>query len=279
MKRLTLFAAIFLVAAASFAQKKRAFTIEDLYRVQNAGDLSLSPDGRTLLFTVTLSDLPHGKRTTRIWMMDADGSNLRTLTQGTNDASPHFSPGGRTIAFIRTNDGQSNLWLLPLSGGDPHPLTSISTGIADPLWSPDGKWIAFSNDVYPECGGDDACNKRIADRWSNGKLKAHMAAALLYRHSTQWKAGTRTHTFVARPRQLRYPRPRERHGGRWGAEGELTKVGLGGGDALPPVRVRPLPARHLRPPERPVARGVAEVRQHAGRAALAVVDGELEEVG
>jgi dipeptidyl aminopeptidase/acylaminoacyl peptidase len=197
MKRLTLFAAVFLAAAAALAQQKRPFTIEDLYRVQNVGDLSLSPDGRTLLFTVTVSDLPRGKRTTRIWMMDADGTNPRTLTQGTNDASPRFSPDGRTIAFVRESDGQSNLWLLPLGGGEPHQLTSISTGVADPLWSPDGKWIAFSSDVYPECGGDDACNKRISDRWSGGKLKAHMADTLLYRHWTQWKDGTRTHTLVA----------------------------------------------------------------------------------
>jgi dipeptidyl aminopeptidase/acylaminoacyl peptidase len=68
--------------------------------------------------------------------------------------------------------------------------------VSDPLWSPDSKWIAFSTDVYPECGGDDACNKRIAETWGEGPLKAHMADALLYRHWTAWKDGTRTHTFV-----------------------------------------------------------------------------------
>jgi dipeptidyl aminopeptidase/acylaminoacyl peptidase len=51
--------------------------------------------------------------------------------------------------------------------------------------------------VYPECGGDDACNKRIADTWSKGPLKAHSADSLLYRHWTEWKDGTRTHIFLA----------------------------------------------------------------------------------
>src|SRR4051794_14270782 len=64
MKRLLF--VLLLVAVPLAAQTKRAFTIEDFYRVRSLGDLSLSPDGRTLLFTVSTSDLPHAKRTTRL---------------------------------------------------------------------------------------------------------------------------------------------------------------------------------------------------------------------
>src|ERR1700740_1838865 len=98
MKRLLCL--LFLVAVPALAQTKRAFTIEDLYRVRGLGDLSLSPDGNTVLFTVVTSDLPHAKRTTRIWAMNADGSNARELTHGDSDTSPHFSPDGKLIAFL-----------------------------------------------------------------------------------------------------------------------------------------------------------------------------------
>ena len=184
------FAILFALSALS---QKRAFTIEDFYRVRTASDLALSKDGRLLAWTVATPDLPLAKRTQRIWIADASGSSARELTHGDADTSARFSPEGRSIVFIRAN----NLWLLPLQGGgEARQLTDISTGVADPLFSPDGKWIAFSTDVYPECNGDDACNKRIADRSTNGKLKAHMTDTLLYRHWTAWRDGTVTHTWL-----------------------------------------------------------------------------------
>ena len=190
--------ALAVVLCADVYAAKRAFTIADLYRLRQVSDLTLSPDGATIAFTVTTMDLPKAQSASHIWMMSAGGGAPRQLTlHEKGESAPAFSPDGKQLAFIASRDGTANVYVLPLDGGEARKLTNISTGAADPLWSPDGKWIAFSSDVYPECGADDACNKKVAERWSKGKLQAHMADALLYRHWTDWKDGKRTHVLLA----------------------------------------------------------------------------------
>jgi dipeptidyl aminopeptidase/acylaminoacyl peptidase len=185
-------------AAAQSAAGKRAFSIEDLGRIKSISEVSVSPDGKSILYVVTTSDLPRARRASQVWRMDIDGGNAREVTPPDSGASsPRWSPDGRSILFISAKEGSSNLYIMPAAGGAARRLTNISTGISDPVWSPDGRSIAFATDVYPECGGDDACNKKIADTWANGPLKAHMADTLLYRHWTAWKDGTRTHIFLA----------------------------------------------------------------------------------
>jgi len=193
MNRKHFVALAFLLAALPLFAQKRAFTIEDYYRVRNASELDVARDGSRFVFTVTVSNLPQAKRMSAIWIGDANGARVHQLTRGEADKGAHFSPDGKSIAFLRDN----SLYILPLDGGEARQLTSTSTGISDPLCSPDGKWIAFNADIYPECGADDACNKRIADRWQKGKLQAHMSDTLFYRHWTAWRDGQVTHTFLA----------------------------------------------------------------------------------
>ncbi len=188
---------LMMCAVTAFGAEKRALVLDDLYRIQTVGSLELSPNGKTAAFTVATTDFRNGKRAQAIWIINADGSNLRQITAGESiDSSPFFSPDGKMLGFISNRSGSDQIYLIPLTGGEPRKLTDISTGVSGPLLSPDGKWIVFTSTVYPECGADDACNKDIAETWSKGPLSAHMADALLYRHWDSWKDGKEDHILA-----------------------------------------------------------------------------------
>jgi dipeptidyl aminopeptidase/acylaminoacyl peptidase len=196
MRRLAFLLLFLSCAAVPALAQKRAFTLEDFYRVRSLGDVQVSADGTRVAYTVTSNDLPRGKRSTQVWLMDLGNGQSKQLTSGeASSTSPIFSPDGKSLAFVSARDGDDNLYLLPLDGGEARALTHVSTGVSDPVWSPDGRSIAFASDVYPECK-DEACHKRIAETWHKGTLKAHLADTLFYRHWTTWKDGTRTHILL-----------------------------------------------------------------------------------
>jgi Tol biopolymer transport system component len=127
------------LSTAVYAQK-RAFTIEDLYRVKPISDVHVSPDGKSVVYVVAESDLPRAKRIGHIWMMDIDGTNVRQLTfAAKGESSPRFSPDGKSLLMVSSRDGAPNIYVIPLNGGEARRVTNVSTGVADPLWSPDSK--------------------------------------------------------------------------------------------------------------------------------------------
>jgi len=82
-----------------------------------------------------------------------------------------------------------------MDGGEAHPVTHLSTGADMVKWSPDGKTIAFTSSVYPDCK-DDPCNKKRDEEKEKNKVKARVYEQLLYRHWDHWFEGKRSHLFV-----------------------------------------------------------------------------------
>src|ERR1019366_979633 len=115
---------------------------------------------------------------------------------------PQISPDGKWVTFtvqtvdVAANKKPSQIWMGPLAGGDPRQATNLSTEAGGVLFSPDGKNLLFTSDVYPECGTDEACNKKNLDAEKNSKVKARIYTELLYRHWTAWQGKRRSHVLV-----------------------------------------------------------------------------------
>jgi len=122
----------------------------------------LSPDGSRIVFS--LQEGAPGKDAYRssLWIVPADGSaEPRRLTLGARrDTTPRWSPDGRTIAFLSDRGavlaaggggdrvvspdadkdlrGATQVWLLPMDGGEATQLTRLPEDVSELAWSPDG---------------------------------------------------------------------------------------------------------------------------------------------
>ena len=188
---------LLLAVPARAADTGRAFTLEDLYRTKGVGEPAISPDGKTIVYSVATNDWAAKKKTVALWRVGADGTNARPITAGdARDEHPFFSPDGKTLAFVSTRTGEPQVFFLPLAGGEAEQKTRFPGGVDGPAFSRDGRFLIFAADVTPSCGADAACNKKASDARDANKIKAHLADSLLYRHWTDWKDGKRTHVFL-----------------------------------------------------------------------------------
>lgn len=188
----TLFLILFLVPLLVFPQTKRAITVDDLWAMKRIGSYDVSPDGKTIAYTLTSYSFDANKGNADIYLIDADGKNLRALKNSEkNENEPKFSPDGKSIAFTR--GGQ--IWQCDLDGSNEKQLTNIYTEASGFKWSPDGKEILFVSPVYPECTTQE-CNEQKDKASEESKVKAEIFTELMYRHWNDWRGHKRSHLFL-----------------------------------------------------------------------------------
>src|SRR5260221_434950 len=183
------------LAVAAQEMAKHPISFDDMIKLHRIAEPHVSPDGKWVAYTVSTPDMEANRGVSNIWVVPTGGGAAMQLTQSGHDSSPVWSPDGKTLAFLSSRNGDSQVYLLSMEGGEAHPLTKLSTGADFVKWSPDGKTIAFTSSVFPDCK-DDGCNKKRNDEKEKNRVKAHVAENLLYRHWTHWNEGPRAHLFV-----------------------------------------------------------------------------------
>ena len=200
LKSLALASTVSLLALGAHAQDaKKPFTYQDMISLDRIGGLSVDATGQYALFPVRATDLTKNKGVTTLWLKDLKAGTtevkLAASEGGASDAQ--FGPDGKTIYFLSSRSGSSQVWKTDLTGATATQVTKLALDVGAYELTPDGKGIVVSLAVYPECKGDEInCTvKTQADKKVNDPSSGTVYTKVFVRHWDEWADGTRNHLF------------------------------------------------------------------------------------
>ncbi len=122
-------------------------TPEALWAMGRMGAVATSSDGKLLAYTVTYYSVEQNRSRTRIYLMNADGTNRREISRdaqgNTSESDPAFIQGDTRMAFL--SGGQ--LWSINLDGTDARQISNTPDDVEGYLFSPDEKHVVLVHQV------------------------------------------------------------------------------------------------------------------------------------
>lgn len=165
-------------------------TPETMWNMGRIGTPKLSPDGKTLVFTITHTNITEDKNYTDIYSLNTSGGTPQRLTTTTaNEGQPEWLPDGSGITYLKNIDGTTQVWSLDIVSKKEKQITNITDGVDMYLISPDMKHLLYVkrakldqtvNDIHPDLP----------------KANARIETDLMYRHWNAWSDNSYNHIFV-----------------------------------------------------------------------------------
>jgi dipeptidyl aminopeptidase/acylaminoacyl peptidase len=143
---LSIFCVAWILPGASAAE---VFSVDDVENVQRVYSARISPDGEWIAYTMRVAREPDddpGYAYVELHVLSTKTGVGRPYVAGkVNVGDVRWSPDGSRITFRmrRPDSGETQVWAIPLNGGEAYPITDSMTSVIDYEWDPTGGRIAY----------------------------------------------------------------------------------------------------------------------------------------
>ncbi len=158
-------------------------TPEIMWKFRRLGTFALSPDGTTIVYTVTDTDLSSEEKRTEVFKQAVTGGEPVQLTNG-GGSSPQWFNDGKLIAFVN----KGSLWTMNSDGSEMKEVTGINDFEIYSI-SPSGDKLYFTKRVK--------LDQTAREKHNFSKANVRIINDLMYRHWNQWSDFSYSHIFVA----------------------------------------------------------------------------------
>jgi Tol biopolymer transport system component/DNA-binding winged helix-turn-helix (wHTH) protein len=148
---------------------------------------SFNPDGSSLVYSSNRS----GRFEIYLHPLDSRGRELQLTSDGEENVDPSWSHDGSSIAFYSVR--RHGICVVPATGGTVRQITKFGT---EPVWSPDGQWIAFAAGSLNSLSSPFDINRALfPDIWTVAPDGSGLREAIKLDSDGPWRLGNGLHSF------------------------------------------------------------------------------------
>ena len=183
-----IFLSTVLMNAMINAQEKiEIYTPELLWKLGRLSNVKLSPDGKTILFSITYYNVEENKGNTDLYVMPAQGGAYKKITHTpAHEYNACWRPDGKKIGYIY----EDQLWEMNADGSNNIQISKVEGGITGFVYDPTLQRILYTKDVK--------IDQTVQDVYPDlPKANAKIIDDLMYRHWNRWEDEMYSHIFIA----------------------------------------------------------------------------------
>jgi len=135
------------------------FRLEHFGEIILLSDPRIAPDGRSIVVAVSRANYNENRYDVELVLVDIASRSRKVLTR--REASqPRWSPSGSSLAFLSKVDDKTQIFVLPIDGGEAMQVSDAPMGVDSYSWRPDGGAFAYISEEEPvEREGEERHNR------------------------------------------------------------------------------------------------------------------------